>query len=211
MTTDAVMADPENGVQAVNGTPHNIPIVSDCVWCHQSIKDSVLGFGAIQMAAPTATGLTVPNLVKQGLLTNDPVMADLVIPGTPIEQAALAYLHANCSNCHNVSPGDPMSEQSPDPTKWQNFRIYAGTKTVAASNTYKTAVNQPTTDMTEFPFRVAGGSTMESAVWQAMQQRAIDPNAMYPRDQMPPVATDVIDDAGTATIVAWINSLPPHP
>jgi hypothetical protein len=208
MTTDAPMADPNNGEQMVNGTMHNIPAVGDCIACHASIVDNVLGFGAIQMAAPAATGLTVTKLVAQGLLTKNPTVS-LAIPGTPAQQAALGYLHANCSHCHNPDPGNEEAEQDPDPTKWLNFRIAAGTLTVEDTNTYKTAVNQPTTDLTDlYAYRIFGGSTAKSAVWNAMDQRfATNPN-VDSRLPMPPIASNAVDDAGVTTIGAWINTLP---
>ena len=58
-------------------------------------------------------------------------------------------------------------------------------------------------------YRVAGGDTGDSCVHFRMSERGSDttPNG----NQMPPLASDVVDASGLATIAAWIMGLPPPP
>jgi hypothetical protein len=67
-----------------------------------------------------------------GAFTTNPDGAALAIPGNATEQAALGYLHANCSNCHNDSPGAMLITPP-----LMNLRIYIGTRTVADTNAYR--------------------------------------------------------------------------
>jgi hypothetical protein len=63
-------------------------------------EDGVLGFEAVALAHEDARGLTLAELVREGRLTHAPE-APPRIPGTPVERAALGYLHMNCGvSCH---------------------------------------------------------------------------------------------------------------
>jgi len=87
----------------VNGTTYEIPSLDNCRVCHMGRLDFVLGFEAISLSSPQATGLTIANLAARGWLTAPPA-APLTIPGDANASAALGWLHANCGNaCHNPS------------------------------------------------------------------------------------------------------------
>ena len=84
---------------------YEIPRATDCTRCHQGREDSVLGFEAILLAAPNASGLTWDTLRSRGLLSsigNDnaslPASA-LSIPGTSGERNALGYLRTRTAAC----------------------------------------------------------------------------------------------------------------
>ena len=192
---DAELADPDNGAQDVNGTTHDIPTQQDCVTCHSALEEHVLGFGAIELNH-MLPGANIHTLIDAGALTNIPNLADLAIPGDTTAQAALGYLHANCGNCHNDTPG---ATGVPDPRL--NLRVLVGTKAVQETLAYTTAVNQPTTDFTLLPYRIAGQEPDASCALYAMMARGS-------REQMPPLASKVVDDAGVATVTAWIMTLP---
>jgi len=192
---DAELADPDNGAQDVNGTTHDIPTQQDCVTCHSALEEHVLGFGAIELNH-MLPGANIHTLIDGGALTNNPNLADLAVPGDTTAQAALGYLHANCGNCHNDTPG---ATGVPDPRL--NLRVLVGTKTVQQTLAYTTAVNQPTTDFTLLPYRIAGQEPDASCILYDMMARGS-------REQMPPLASKVVDDAGVATVTAWIMTLP---
>jgi hypothetical protein len=198
---DAEMADPILGEQDVNGTTHNIPAEQDCETCHNSIEEHVLGFGAIDLNH-TLPGANIHTLIEAGTLTTNPSLTDLAIPGNATAQAALGYLHANCGNCHNRSPGF-----SGVPAMPMYLRLSVGTQTVQETDTYTTAVNQPTTDFTPngITYRIAGQAPAASCVTYTMEQRNDS------RYEMPPLASNVVDDAGVATVSAWITTLPKAP
>jgi mono/diheme cytochrome c family protein len=198
---DAEMADPILGEQDINGTTHDIPSQQDCQTCHGSLEEHVLGFGAIELDH-TLPGVNINTLIAAGSLTTNPSLADLAIPGDAIAQAALGYLHANCGNCHNDTPG--FSGAPP-----MYLRLSVGTGTVEETDTYTTAVNQLATDFTPdgIAYRIAGQDPTGSCVIYTMEQR-LDDGGVPSRYEMPPLASKVVDDAGVATVSAWIETLP---
>jgi hypothetical protein len=193
MPDDAELADPFVGAQDVNGTTHDIPSQQDCHTCHDSLQEHVLGFGAIELNH-TRPGVNIHTLLDAGLLTAPPNLSGLTIPGDATAQAALGYLHTNCGICHNPTPG---GQGVPAMT----LRLSVGAATVQATETYKTAVDQPTTALTTLPYRIAGQEPGQSEVLAAMSARG-------GREQMPPLATGVVDTTGLAQITAWVQTLP---
>ena len=207
---DAENTDTMFGVQNVNGTTHEIPSLNDCQMCHDSLQHHVLGFGAIELNH-NLPGVNINTLIDAGLLTTNPALADLEVPGTGGAQAALGYLHGNCGNCHNDTPG-PNAAGVPPGDAGMHLRVLVGTKTVQESDAYKTAVNQLATDFMlslidggATAYRIAGGNPADSVIPYVMNQRN---NSRY---EMPPVGSNFVDDAGVATIGAWIKTLPPPP
>ena len=195
---DAENTETEFGVQDVNGTTHDIPAEQDCETCHDSIVEHVLGFGAIELN-DSLPGANINSLIEAGSLTTNPALADLAIPGDTTAQAALGYLHANCGNCHNDTPGPGAAEVPP-----MYLRLLVGTQTVQETDTYTTAVNQEATDFTPagITYRIAGGDPAESCIIYTMDQRDDS------RYEMPPLASNIVDDAGVGTVSAWIQTLP---
>lgn len=117
--SDAVLA-PATGlatdVEVAPGRRHRIPAVADCHACHRSARAEVLGFSALQLSpdrdplAPHAEPLrdgdpTLPTLVAGRRLRRLPARMlrtpPRVAAETPRGRAALGYLHANCSICHD--------------------------------------------------------------------------------------------------------------
>jgi hypothetical protein len=194
---------PDTGVQNVNGTSHDIPgVANGCVNCHGKLSERVLGFGAIQLSHGGA-GVTMASLSTAGALVV-PNAAGYTVPGTPTEQAALGYLHANCGNCHNDTINGLIFP-------FMDSRIKAGDATVADTAVYTTIVNETVDFFVGYgcDHRIAGQDIADSCVRQRMNARGDDitPNLQ----QMPPLGTDLQDAAGLAMIDAWIGTLPPPP
>ncbi len=196
MPDDAEMADPFLGAQQVNGTTHDIPSQQDCHTCHDSLEEHVLGFGAIELNH-TLSGTNIHTLMDAGALTTSPNLAELAIPGDSRAQAAMGYLHANCGICHNVTPG-----ATGIPTPAMILRLSVGATTIQQTKTYQTAVNVATTDFTSFPYRIEGQNPSNSGVIRTMMTRDNS------RQEMPPLASKEVDDAGVAAVTAWIDELP---
>ena len=190
------------GITNVNGTGYDIPAQGECATCHEGEPDGVLGFEAVGLSIPGATGLTLAELVKLGLVTNAP-SAPIVIPGTPVESAAIAWLHANCGNsCHNTSPD-----------AWASYtglvmRLSVGQmQSVGATSTYQTAVNvvsgfQPIPG--ESFDRIAPGNPALSAILYRASRRDTPQD---PSVQMPPIGTNIVDTEGVALVQAWIAGM----
>lgn len=179
--TDAV-AVPE-GVPNVAGTTHDIPSSKDCTRCHEGVSDTAIGFSAIELAHD-GEGLTLAGLVAQGRLTHTPD-AGLALPGDAVEQAALLYLHANCGNCHN------------DRTFIANitnvdYRLqYGELAALEQTSSYRTIQRD---------LRIAKGDVESSKVIKRMSFRGL-------QGQMPPLASKIVDDAGLASVHAWVSRL----
>lgn len=194
------------GIDDVRGTEHDIPPVSSCTLCHGGLAGSggtparYLGFSAIQLSH-AGPGATIASLSAAGKLTT-PAPGGFAVPGTPVEQAALGYLHANCANCHNDTPAGVAF-------LGMNMRVSTADVSVATTGVYTDVVNQPATfyGNPACAYRVAGMDVAGSCVHVRMSARGSDGVPNF--DQMPPLASDLIDPAGLAAISAWIATLPP--
>lgn len=188
-------------VDAVN-TPHDIPNGLMCERCHNGLKDRVLGFSALQLNHD-GPGVTLETLLDEDLLTV-PISLDIKMPGDEATQNALGYLHANCSNCHNDSPGIPL-ENVPAPQML--LRVSVNDTTLEATDTYKTAINQLGTAVDETNpgrRRIEGGNSAQSLVLLRMGNRGSE----Y---QMPPIGSELKDMTAIEQLQTWITSLSPPP
>jgi hypothetical protein len=173
------------------GTPHNVPASNECVACHGGRSSFVLGFSAVQLAEPAEPdSLNLDELVRLELVSRAPTSAPRV-PGNETEQAALGYLHANCSHCHNTSRPNRSGSRCFDSEDDVDFSLRAGeAPAVAETNAYRTA--------TEVCFERGrpGSSRMIELVSQRGRFR-----------QMPPLATEVVDTAAVALLRRWIEQM----
>jgi hypothetical protein len=184
---------------------YEIPTQNNCFDCHSGRWDIVLGFEAIALSSPGASGVTMATLRAENLLT-DPPAAPLAIPGDAKAAAALGYLHMNCgTSCHNrdnandaVSSGVFMrldvatlgSVQSTDVwTTGMNVNASRGIPGVADAKVF--AACDP------------GSST----AYYRMSVRDGVGNTLF-KTQMPPIATHQVDQAALTAIAGWLNGQP---
>ena len=189
------------GAMNILGTEHDIPSRAQCGSCHGPASDAILGFSAVQLAH--GTGLDLATLNAEGWLgtmnaggtldpaTIDPATAE--IPGTGNVRAALGYLNANCAQCHH-GPGAPAG---------MRLDVLTGLTMPSETQAYVTAVGVATTGfhMGGISQRVVPGDPSMSAIPYRMMHRG-------DTAQMPPLGTELVDDAGVTTISAWITGLP---
>lgn len=193
-----------------NGRSHTIPGTNDCKACHQGGRNEVLGFSALQLLPdrdpgaphaepPSPAYVDLDGLIDKGLLVGFPawVRQKTGIPAAPpTEQAALGYLHGNCGHCHN--------EQGPLRNLGLFLRQMIGADHPAA---VVSAVGQPVRKAApgQFPeaaLRIEPGRADRSALLQRVSSR-------YPPLQMPPLGTEVVDDAAVALLRRWIAETDP--
>ncbi len=189
------------GALNVNGTSYEIPSLDECHTCHKGRLDFVLGFEAIALSTPQATGLTMGALVAGGWLTA-PATAPLVIPGDATASAALGWLHANCGTaCHNGS-----SNALANYTGFHMRLESAELGSVQATDTYTTGVDVTAT-FTEPDggtlLRIAPGNPAGSCVVFRDGYRDTHGEGI----QMPPYDTHVVDSADVDVVKSWITSL----
>jgi hypothetical protein len=197
--TDATLVPFGDQMQNAQQTTHDIPNGIMCGNCHSPLKDRALGFSALQLNHDGG-GLNLATLMDEGWLT-DPISLDIQPPGDdPLTQDALGYLHANCGNCHNDSPGLP-EKGLPSPQLY--LRVGVG-DTAAETAAIKSALNVRLTKFESgtVSLRIAGGDPDASAMSYRMSVRTTE-------DQMPPIGTKVVDEEGLALVRAWIAGLTP--
>lgn len=208
-----------DGATNALGSGHDVPTQVDCINCHQNVKDVLLGVSAIQLSgvgpagvadagaadaeAPDAgdagdAGAAAPSylmsLAAAGKLTSPPA-ADFAVPGTGVVKDALAYMHANCGNCHNGSAVRLATQTR------MRLRLLvdqtAPEQTGAYTTTIGTVMKHPIDGATD---ALVPGSPEASGIWVRMGHRDYF--------AMPPVGTRSVDTVGRQTIADWITQLP---
>jgi len=194
---DAVLA-PE-GQADVLGTAHDAPSQERCSACHNGEPGRVLGFSALQLGAalPESAPLTLSSLAAQNRLGSplpEPLPAP---PGDAPTAAALGYLHANCGHCHN-----PRGTSWPDTQML--LRLGVEEHDAPSTGLYQSVIGQRLQAFRDgeglITLRVDAGQPETSGVVTRMQVRG-------PMQQMPPLASEVVDAAGVELVSAWVTSL----
>ena len=186
---DAIAA-PLGAIDAQH-TGHDVPAAGECSACHAGRRSFILGFSAIQLAASAATDeIDLDTLIHRGLLSNPPESSP-VVPGNAVEAAALGYLHANCSHCHNQTRPARSGARCFDPEKDDDFTLeVAQLDDVLSTPTYRTVVGHA----------VKRGNPDDSKLYKLVTSRGLF-------KQMPPLATEKVDSAAVANLRLWIEGL----
>ena len=179
------------GAVDVGGTDHDVPSSEACWGCHVGTPGRVLGLATLQLSDAPAGSVSLEALAP--LLTTTPVPYE--VPGDPTERAALGYLHANCGHCHN-----PNGTARPDTDLDRSVSVHDATP--EATGALRTAVGVATRSWMHegVPLRIAPGDPDASAIIVRMRARG-------DKDQMPPLGTEHVDDAGLALVEAWVRGL----
>lgn len=184
---------------SVAGQSWTFPSEAQCLQCHTNAAGGSLGLEIAQLNSPLrypATGRTVNQLTTLnavGLLspalTQDvatlPHLVDPYGTAGTLAERARAYLHTNCAQCHRPGGG------TPDDMDLRFATPLAQTKLCAAPTAGDLGIAGAQ--------RLVPGSVATSLVVQRMNRRGAD--------QMPPLASNLVDAAGVALISEWISSL----
>ena len=208
-TTYRWSADETNAVELttgevnVDGSGFDIPTQSQCAECHMGRHDNVLGFDAVALSSPMASGVTMARLTSESLITKAPAVA-IVIPGDTVSSAALGYLHANCGvSCHNRGDG-PAGD-----TGFYMRLDVATLGSVEHTDSWTTGMNVPgyySIPGSAQPMLLAACDPSSSIAYYRMSRRDGTDGALR-RTQMPPLATHKVDDVGLALIADWLNGV----
>jgi hypothetical protein len=126
---------------------------------------------------------------------SDALPITLEVPGTPTERAALGYLHANCSHCHNQTGAGAAADKCLDPNDHLSFDLDFSLRSDELGSTAETA-----TYRTAFGHVIERGAPDESKVVEMMSRRGASV-------QMPPLGTEQVDHDGVQLIRDWIRGL----
>ncbi len=205
--TYAWNADESSAVQSPGGDiplgtgTYHIPTPDECQDCHRGRTDRILGFEQVLLGLAGATGLNLDQLIAEHRLSTPPTSTPLVIgdDGTGLAAPALAWLHVNCgTTCHNRN-SNAMAWSTGmflrlEPTVLDG-RSVAGidslTTTIGA-----VAVTPAWTGQT----RILPGDPAHSLLYKLISHRGTG-------DQMPPIATSVVDEADIPLVEAWIEEM----
>jgi hypothetical protein len=199
-------------VEVAPGIQHAIPGEIECRACHEGGASPVLGLGALQLSPdrdPDAPHAELPApgdvdlrvLVTRGLLRGLP--AHLLekaprTPGSPAARAALGWLHANCSACHNGSgPLAPLGlsfEHSLDASEASQEPALLTTLGLPSQFTLPGAAPGEL-------HRIAAGEPGRSVVPSRV-------NSRNPLLQMPPLGRRLVDEEAVALLNRFIAELP---
>lgn len=186
-----------------DGSTYHIPTNDECQKCHRGRTDRILGFEQALLGLDGATGMTLDRLVTEGRLSVPPPVTQLAIgdDGTGAAAPALAWLHVNCgTTCHNRNSNSSAWSTNMfmrlDPT------LLDGSP-VNAFDALTTSVGVPavSTNWSGQP-RIVPGDPAGSLVYYLITHRGQG-------DQMPPIATSVVDADAVPLIEAWIRQMAP--
>lgn len=221
-----------DGLPNALGSTHDIPTQKQCASCHtMTLKDGDLtvnadainGFGAIQLnyePPPDPSGLelvTLRSLIFRGMLRNGAaglqnVFADEArIPGDAKTQDAFGYLHANCGHCHGgASPKRGLA-------LWATVKVRNQTEMPAFKGTCGQCLagwygkpNNELADNSTYKYRVTPGDAATSGVIGRMNAHMVNTNLRVTLDQMPPMGTEFLDNAGLLRVRDWIDDMDPN-
>ncbi|MEY8263418.1 MAG: hypothetical protein RPR98_04365 [Bermanella sp.] len=198
------------GARQVLGTNHIIPSQEDCRTCHKGNIDLVLGFDAIQLSdvqgkyafghgPQRGAGEWTLKTLLDGIMLSKP-MPQPVLPGNPMEQKVLGYLHANCGNCHN--PLGHAAEQEAGHLKLRHELAFTS---LLQTHVYQTAVNQATQNFTLVPYIVMGAKHEEMALYNSAL--FVRMNSVDDEYRMPMLARQTVDYAALKLMHDWMLTL----
>ncbi|HET9472840.1 MAG TPA: PQQ-dependent sugar dehydrogenase, partial [Steroidobacteraceae bacterium] len=196
--TDATLV--VGGKQAtVGGQTWVFPSSAQCLQCHTEVAGRTLGLETRQLAFSIAypqTGRTANQLVTLNAInTLSPPIAnpasetpypDPAGTAGTVQDRARSYLHTNCAQCHQ--PGGPAPGNL-------DLRYSATLQNTNACNVAPTAGDLGIANA----LIIAAGDANRSVLLARMNRR--DAN------QMPPLASTLVDTGGVTLVRDWINSL----
>lgn len=200
--SEAALAPARGSVLALREAPGSryvVPGRGDCLACHAGATVPVLGFSALQLAAPGPT--TLRTLSQQGWVRNLPQSAidtpPAIAAATPTERAALGYLHGNCAQCHHANAGRV-------PVRLNLMQRVADLQ-ASAADVLRSMLASPSRyqpDGRSDARIVVPGDPAASLLLRRMHARD-------GRTQMPPLGTDHPDHEALALLSRWIQHQPP--
>jgi hypothetical protein len=187
---------------AVGEGSYHIPTQDECDKCHRGRNEHILGFEAIELGLPGATGVTLAELAAQGRLSSPPAAVAMAIgdDGTGAAAPALAWLHANCGiTCHNANSN---AVAFPSGLRLRLDPAQLDGRSAAGFDALRTAVgvavNAPNW---KGRVRIVPGDPDASLLYDLISHRG-------PGRQMPPIASRLVDEANVAVVRQWISRMP---
>jgi hypothetical protein len=199
---DAKRVDSAKNVN-VGSLVHWLPGPNDCEDCHKGRRDRLLGFEQVSLGLENAQGATLADLMDRDLLEGFSGSTSYSIgpPGEEAARGALGWLHVNCGiTCHNENTNSTGSMNVD-----MNMRLDPAQldgRSTADFNTVKSTVGVATQAINwRGKTRISPGAPDQSWLYTLITQRG-------DKMQMPPIATNVVDQKDADTIKQWILGMP---
>ncbi len=180
----------------------NYPTQAQCASCHNSTSQYVLGVNTHQLNGDLYyhdMGMEINQLDywnKQGLFKNAisasanyPRSAHILDDQASLSTRIMSYLDANCASCHNDNTNleVDLDFSYDDPSV---LRQYIGAATQSHASTPGGTI-------------IKAGDHESSELWLR--------DASRDEIQMPPLATELLDQTYVDSLAKWINNLPEYP
>lgn len=202
-TPDQASATKADGaeIDLGGGAMYHVPKSSECNDCHRGRLDKVLGFEAVSLGQPTATGLNLAALVAEGRLSAPPAKTSVTLAqdATGKSADAVSWLHVNCgTSCHTGTPqGTGYGTGLVLRLSWDEIANKPPAEWAIMKATIGASIRSP---KWAGETRVTPGDPSASVLYRLLSQRG--------GQQMPPIATKVVDERGRAAVEAWIAAMP---
>jgi hypothetical protein len=189
----------------LNDSVYHVPTGRECDQCHGGRKDRILGFEAVSLGLDGAQGLTLAQLASEDLLDPPPRSTHLQIgdDGTGLAAPVLGYLHINCGVCcHNANQNADAYSSG----LWMKLNVnHLDGRPVDGFDAIEMAVEQPMKSdrWGADRKRIVPGDPLDSVLLQLVRTRIGEP-----KEQMPPIASSVVDTVSVKAIADWITVLP---
>lgn len=185
--------------KSVEGIQWQYPSPAQCLTCHTQVANFALGLETVQLnnsmlySASSVTAHQLDSLAHISLFSSSITQSHraytlfaLADGNATLAQRARSYLHSNCSNCHSVDGPTPVN---------LDLRYSTALAATQACNVQPTAGNLGIDNARI----IAPGEPERSVLLARMKVR--DAN------QMPPLASHLVDDEAVEVISAWIGGL----
>jgi hypothetical protein len=186
----------------LNGTTYHIPSGRECNQCHEGRQDRILGFEAISLGLPGASGISLAQLVDEGLLSPPPERVEFEIgdDGTGVGSDVMGWMHVNCGvSCHNDN-GNSEAYSTRLRLRLEPDQLDGRPSTEFAARASTVDVPGKTVRW-QNEIRIVPGAPEESLLYKLVESRA------GKNDQMPPIGSRVVDEERLSTLKAWILAL----
>jgi len=172
----------------------------------------------VSLGLPGATGVTLMKLIDDKKLTVDPALKQLAYPapsaaaGGDKAAPALGWLHANCGPCHNdnatASAFQTVARFQLKATEL--LPVDGGPVTTEQLTSYKSLLckNSFRDETAGVPFKYIRSGEPTRSLISILSGRRNAPG-QGPNEQMPPLATHIVDANGHKLLDDWITALTP--
>lgn len=196
--TDALLLS-DGKEKLIEGVQWQYPGRAQCLTCHTQVANFSLGLETLQLNNPMLYNASGINAQQLDTLAHIKLFSSAITPiqsaqklfalddtNATLAQRARSYLHSNCSNCHSPNGPTPV-----------NLDLRYSTVLAA---THSCNVQPTAGDLGINNARIiAAGEPERSVLLARMKVRGLN--------QMPPLASHLVDQAAVDVIAVWIGGL----